>query len=80
MYMYIGIEITSRCNAKCPWCFAIKGHHGTSPATGNGFMTFDSFKSIVNRLLEQGLVHRKTILNLYAIGEPFLNKRLPEDV
>lgn len=73
MYMYIGIEITNRCNANCPWCFAIKRHNSVSNSDRDGFMNVSTFRAVVDRLLEQNLIHQKTLINLYAIGEPFLN-------
>jgi len=70
MYMYIGIEVGTRCNAKCPWCFAEKAAGGT--------MTLDTFISIIERLETLGFLHKNVMINLYEIGEPFLNNDLPE--
>lgn len=78
MYMYIGIEISTRCNAKCPWCFATKGIDRVKADQTEGFMRIDTFVSVIERLEKLGLLHRDVVINLYEIGEPFLNKDLPK--
>lgn len=75
-YMYIGIEISTWCNAKCPWCFATKVAEGIKPGQEKGFMSFATFKSVIERLETLGFLNQEVVINLYAIGEPFLNKDL----
>lgn len=77
-YMYIGIEISSWCNARCPWCFTIKMGERQKQIPCSGFMSIDTFKSVINRLETLDFLHRDVVINLYAIGEPFLNRDLPE--
>jgi MoaA/NifB/PqqE/SkfB family radical SAM enzyme len=72
-YMYIGIEVSTQCNAKCPWCFATKLADGVKSDRTEGFMSFDVFKSVIERLEALGFIHKDVVINLYAIGEPFLN-------
>jgi MoaA/NifB/PqqE/SkfB family radical SAM enzyme len=72
-YMYIGIEISAACNAKCPWCFAIKASD-EGKLSQNDFMNFDTFRSVIERIGKMGFLQKDIIINLYAIGEPFLNR------
>lgn len=74
--MYIGIEISNRCNAKCPWCFTNRVSDSNKFEQAEGIMTIDKFISIIERLEMMGLLHKDVVINLYAIGEPFLNKDL----
>lgn len=71
--MYIGVEVSTRCNARCPWCFALRP--GDSADSGQtGIMSIDFFTAVIERLQTLGFLHKDVIINLYEIGEPFLNK------
>ncbi|MDO8673374.1 MAG: radical SAM protein, partial [Dehalococcoidia bacterium] len=74
MYMYVGIEISNRCNARCPWCFTTKVADGIRQDQAEGFMGIDTFTAVIERLETLGLLHDEVVINLYAIGEPFLNR------
>jgi len=67
MPSHIWIEPTNRCNARCPLC-----------PTGNGesvrpksMLPLDTFKSIVDEVYPY-----TESMNLWNIGEPFLNQEL----
>jgi radical SAM protein with 4Fe4S-binding SPASM domain len=66
--LHLDIEVTSACNIKCPFCIT------THSNFKNGFMTFETFKSIIDEGSEKGL---------YAIkmnwrGEPLLHPKIAE--
>jgi|GEM_PF-1142333 len=73
-YMYIGIEVSTQCNARCPWCFTTKISEKEKSGQGKRAMSIDSFILVIERLEALGLLHDDVLLNLYEIGEPFLNK------
>ncbi|MBT4512993.1 MAG: hypothetical protein HOC20_12410 [Chloroflexi bacterium] len=74
MYMYIGIEISSWCNAKCPWCFTTKPADRVNFNPVANVMSLDTFIDVIERLETLGLLHDDVVINLYEIGEPFLNR------
>ena len=67
------IEATCLCNLHCPFCAT-----SYEPIGGRGFMSFETFKKIIDEGEEYGLCAIK--LNSGGCGEPMLNKLLPEMV
>lgn len=69
------IEISNVCNAKCTWCTTgIKNL--SSCKTVPEYMTAESFEKGLCYMLEKGIIDKKTELELYNWGEPFLNKNI----
>ena len=64
-------ETTCLCNLKCSFCAT-----NYEPIGGQGFMSFDTFKKIIDEGAVNGLCAVK--LNSGGRGEPLLNKALPE--
>jgi radical SAM protein with 4Fe4S-binding SPASM domain len=71
--LHLDIEATCLCNLHCPFCAT-----SYEPIGGKGFMSFDTFKKIIDEGAEYGLCAIK--LNSGGRGEPLLNKSLPEMV
>jgi radical SAM protein with 4Fe4S-binding SPASM domain len=71
--LHLDIEATCLCNLHCPFCAT-----SYEPISGKGFMSFDTFKKIIDEGAEHGLCAIK--LNSGGRGEPLLNKSLPEMV
>jgi radical SAM protein with 4Fe4S-binding SPASM domain len=71
--LHLDIEATCLCNLHCPFCAT-----NYEPIGGKGFMSFDTFKKIIDEGAEHGLCAIK--LNSGGRGEPLLNKSLPEMV
>jgi radical SAM protein with 4Fe4S-binding SPASM domain len=71
--LHLDIEATCLCNLHCPFCAT-----SYEPIGGRGFMSFDTFKKIIDEGAEYGLCAIK--LNSGGRGEPLLNKSLPEMV
>jgi len=71
--LHLDIEATCLCNLQCPFCAT-----SYEPIGGKGFMSFDTFKKIIDEGAEHGLCAIK--LNSGGRGEPMLNKSLPEMV
>jgi len=71
--LHLDIEATCLCNLHCPFCAT-----SYEPIGGKGFMSFDTFKKIIDEGAKYGLCAIK--LNSGGRGEPLLNKSLPEMV
>lgn len=71
--LHLDIETTCLCNLHCPFCAT-----SYEPIGGRGFMSFETFKKIMDEGAEYGLCAIK--LNSGGRGEPLLNKLLPEMV
>jgi len=71
--LHLDIEAACLCNLHCPFCAT-----SYEPIGGRGFMSFDTFKKIIDEGAEHGLCAIK--LNSGGRGEPLLNKSLPEMV
>ena len=71
--LHLDIEATCSCNLRCPFCATMH-----EPISGEGFMSFGTFKKIIDEGAEHGLCAIK--LNSGGRGEPLLNKSLPEMV
>ncbi|OGZ23983.1 MAG: hypothetical protein A2896_01420 [Candidatus Nealsonbacteria bacterium RIFCSPLOWO2_01_FULL_43_32] len=69
--LHLDIETTCLCNLKCSFCAT-----NYEPIGGQGFMSFDTFKKIIDEGAVNGLCAVK--LNSGGRGEPLLNKALPE--
>lgn len=61
--LHLDIEITNKCNLRCPMCFI------NVVAQEFGFMTFDTFK----RIIHEGVAHHLYAINLCWFGEPLLH-------
>jgi MoaA/NifB/PqqE/SkfB family radical SAM enzyme len=70
----ITIEISGRCNAKCPYCIRQRFKQRYSGI----IMSRALFENILNHLFDIGLLPRDytSAINLYNWGEPFLNPEL----
>jgi MoaA/NifB/PqqE/SkfB family radical SAM enzyme len=70
----IHIEISGKCNAKCPYC--ARQHFGQRYAGKN--MSPILFEKILGHLVNIGLLHRdhKQKIYLFNWGEPFLNPEI----
>lgn len=69
------IEISSGCNAKCTWCTTgKKNRSGCSDKTE--FMSAESFEKGLSYMMEKGIIGKKTEIELYNWGEPFLNPEI----
>ena len=62
------IELTNGCNHACIFC---KNSHQSRRAN---FLPIDTYTSFIKQATDLGLEE----IGLYATGEPFMNKRLPE--
>ena len=69
--LHLNIQTTCLCNLKCSFCAT-----NYEPIGGQGFMSFDTFKKIIDEGAVNGLCAVK--LNSGGRGEPLLNKALPE--
>lgn len=70
------IEISSSCNAKCPWCTTgLKNR--ICPKTPE-YMSPELFKRGLDRLFELGWITKGTKIELHHWGEPFLHPKLDE--
>ncbi|MFH1423802.1 MAG: radical SAM/SPASM domain-containing protein [Candidatus Nealsonbacteria bacterium] len=69
--LHLDIEGTCLCNLKCSFCAT-----NYEPIGGQGLMSFDTFKKIINEGSAHGLCAVK--FNSGGRGEPLLNKDLPE--
>lgn len=69
----IYIDISSVCNAKCPYCL-----NGRFKSSGGKFMDMDIFEQLLKQLTELKVIGGNTLLGLYNWGEPFLHPRLGE--
>jgi len=72
----IYVEPTNICNFKCVFCPESFANYKEA-AGGHFQMSLDDFKTIAQQI--KGLATVKT-LNFYMMGEPFVNKRLPQFV
>jgi len=61
--LHLDIEITNRCNLRCPMCFI------NVVRQEFGFMTFDTFR----RIIDEGISHHLYAINLCWFGEPLLH-------
>jgi radical SAM protein with 4Fe4S-binding SPASM domain len=73
--LHLDIESTSRCNLKCPFCArTVRVENKTWRPIRD--LSWDLFKKIVDDAIQ----NRVYALNLNILGEPLLNKKLPEFV
>jgi len=70
-------DITNKCNFTCPWC---PTGNDLYPDVGDGMMTLDLFKKIIDDFVVMVNKNNKRIktLNLFWMGEPLLNKNIYE--
>lgn len=68
--LHLDIEATRVCNLRCPFCATNR-----EPSGNRGFMSFETFKKIIDEGAKEGLCAIK--LNSGVRGEPLLNKFLP---
>lgn len=71
--LHLDIEASCSCNLRCSFCAT-----QYEPVKGQGFMSFDTFKKIIDEGSEYGLCALK--MNSGNRGEPLLNQFLPEMV
>lgn len=71
----IFIEISGKCNAKCPYCaqFRLKKEHHFGE-----IMSPILFEQIIDHLFKIGIINKNDppIINLYNWGDPFINPNL----
>lgn len=71
----INIEISGKCNAKCPYCaqFRLKQEHHFGE-----YMSPILFEQIVDHLFEIGIINKNDppTINLFNWGDPFLNPNI----
>lgn len=65
----IYVEISSTCNATCPYC--ITGRNKDRHI--NPFMQTKKYSEILYKLLSEGYADKNTMVHLYVWGEPFLH-------
>ncbi len=71
------IEISNICNAKCTWCTTgLKNRSGCK--INPEYMSIESFEKGLLYMEENGIINKKTELELYNWGEPFLNPNINE--
>jgi len=71
-YKTIYFDISGTCNARCKYC-----NTGLYAETKGKFIELEDFKSTVDKLLQNNLLDlKKSCLNLYCWGEPFLHPKL----
>jgi len=68
------IDIVGSCNLKCISC----PRGNMEDSLPNGLMSLENYKAVLNKLLRE--LPLLGSIQLYAWGEPFLHKRLPEIV
>lgn len=69
------IEISSICNAHCTWCTTgIKNRSGCGSIPE--YMTAEEFEKGICYMLGKNIIDKKTEIELYNWGEPFLNKNI----
>ena len=73
------IEISGRCNARCPWCTTGRATREGRPVRG-GFMDPGLLDAVLQRLEDMGLVLDTFRFELFNWGEPLLHPRLPDIV
>lgn len=66
------IDITSGCNAKCLYC-ATGMENRINSQHDYKFLSLKNFQKIYDHLISKGLMCKKSELNLFNWGEPFLN-------
>jgi MoaA/NifB/PqqE/SkfB family radical SAM enzyme len=71
MYKIVYFEISSRCNARCPWCST--GSSLWKEKKTIDFVDIKKFFSTIDLLYDFNLINRDTVFNLYNWGEPFLH-------
>ncbi len=73
--MDVSIEISGKCQAKCPHCL----QDTIRKADNNlSFVTPDEFSAIINKLKECNYLSKGMVINLYHWGEPLLNPHINE--
>ncbi len=68
------IDISSRCNAKCSYCYTGRKNNGGFEADPKDDLTLDEFKRIHRHLISSGLIFPFNEIMLYSWGEPFVNR------
>ena len=71
------IEISGRCNGRCPWCATGRATREGRPVRG-GFMPPETLNAVLDRLASQGLALDSFRFELFNWGEPLLHPRLAE--
>lgn len=81
IYNQVYIEISGKCNAKCPWCVTgieNRNHPELMPSMKKNIMSLDKFMRIIKHLLQEKIVDKNTMFALYNWGEPFLHPYLKD--
>lgn len=77
MYKVINFDISGKCNAFCPWCYT--GQRNLNSNNGGEFISPKTFGKAIKYLLDNGIMDKSTMVNMYNWGEPFLSPHL-EDI
>jgi MoaA/NifB/PqqE/SkfB family radical SAM enzyme len=75
MYKRVHFEISGVCNAQCPWC--VNGRNRPKSYTSR-FIPPQEFQKAIDRLFEESLIDKNTIIRLFNYGEPLLHPSLQE--
>ncbi len=68
----LSVEASSLCNFRCNYC----SNSNIKKKSGNNFLSLKDFAKIVDNIVLSG--YKLKALNLARLGEPLLNKELPE--
>jgi len=75
MYDYVFFEISGFCNAKCPWCV---NRRGNLKQYNSRVIPPKEFEKAIDYMIEESLIHDRSLLNLYNFGEPLMHPCLNE--
>jgi MoaA/NifB/PqqE/SkfB family radical SAM enzyme len=60
----------------CPWCYT--GQRNRNSNNQRGFISSINFKKAIIYMVDNNIMNKSSIINLYNLGEPFLNPYLKE--
>lgn len=72
-YHEVCIEISGKCNARCKYCPS-----GKKNSEKREMMKPELFEKVLDRLISYGVIGKKSQVDLFWWGEPFLNPHLNE--
>lgn len=67
----VQIEISGRCNARCPYCFT--GQKNRNHEVPGEFLSVENFVYALNILERKAIIDNSTVISLYNYGEPLLH-------
>jgi len=74
-YQALYFEISGHCNARCAYC-----HSGVQRRANAKFIDVRTFRDVLQRLLDNKVIQRGSVISLYDWGEPFLHPHFREIV